>query len=192
MTSLRDLVPWGALDGMEPLDRARAAAALLEEIPEIQRRLGQVRGMAVAQLREQHNSSAVVAELLGVSAARVGQIIDGGVRGDGIRLGLLKDGLLLALEFGRLQPGDDRKVQQALEALSRPGRKSPTVARGVAIRLATIRTSAVDTAAMTDTQRALWQRAMAHAYDVMRGEQHHIGEVNEDWPNPIGKRGARR
>lgn len=101
---------------------------------------------------------------------------------------MLRDGLLLALEFGRLQPGDDRKVQQALEALSRPGRKPPTVARGVATRLATIRASAVDTAAMTGTQRALWQRAMAHAYDVMRGEQHRTGEVNEDWPNPIGRR----
>ena len=38
------------------------------------------------------------------------------------------------------------------------------------------------------TQRALWQRPMAHAYDVMRGEQHRTGEVNEDWPNPIGRR----
>jgi hypothetical protein len=128
--------------------------------------------MAVLELREQSNSSAEVAAQLGISAARVGQLIDGGTRSDGIRLELIRQGLILAQQHGRLQPGDDKKISQALAALSWTGRRSQTQTRGIATRLATIRTTAVDTSRMTATEKRLWRRALAHAYDVLHGDIH--------------------
>lgn len=92
-------------------------------------------------------------------------------RPDGIKLGLLKEGLLLALEHGNLQPGDDTKVLQALHAVSQPGFVSEVHARGIATRLATLRTTSINTETMTGGERATWRKAIVHAYEVMRGEQ---------------------
>jgi hypothetical protein len=163
-------IDWEALDDRaeSPLKRARDAMALLEQIPDIQSRLAQVRSNAIAELRER-TSAVETASLLGITPARVGQLIGDGGRPDGIRLGLLKKGLQLALEHGELLPGDDRKAMQALDALSRPGRRTETEARGVATRLATVRGSSLDWDAMTDTDRQTLRRALAHAEDVRRG-----------------------
>jgi hypothetical protein len=165
-------VDWEALSAMDPADRARAAIGLLEEVPGVQSRLKGVRSAALAEMRDRCGSNAAVARELGISPARVGQLIDGGTRPDGIKLGLIRRGLLLAIEYGSLQPGDDRKVQQAMEALSRPGHLTETEARGVATRLGTIRVAGIDTARMTDDERGTWRRAVAHAYEVCRNEHH--------------------
>jgi hypothetical protein len=92
-------------------------------------------------------------------------------RPDGIDLDLIKEGLLLALEHGNLLPGDDTKVRQALHVLSQHGYRTEVEARGIATRLATVRTSTVDPDAMTASEQVTWRRAIVHAYEAMRGEQ---------------------
>lgn len=162
-------IDWDALEDRttHPLDRARAAMKLLGQIPGIQERLALIRGNAIAELRDIEGSSAKVAELLGVSPARVGQLIGDGGRPDGVRLGLLRKGLTLALQYGNLLPGDDAKVMQALAALGRPGRRTEVEARGIATRLATIRGSMLNWDDMSTEDKETLMRAFGHAGDVM-------------------------
>lgn len=175
-------VNWDALDDRttDPLERARAVLAVLDQIPGIQSRLSEIRSNALADLRDLAGSNAEVARMLGISSARVGQLIGDGGRADGIRLGLLKKGLMLSLEYGnRLPPGDDRKITQALAALSRPGRRSEVEAQGIATRLVTIRGSMLDWDGMSVTDKQTLRRALAHGQDVMHRTQPRAAKDSE-------------
>lgn len=164
-------IDWDAIARMEPMERERAAAALLNEVPGVQERLARIRSAAAVELRERHGSTPA-AEMMGISRARLGQIIGDDGREDGIRLGLIKRGVILAQRHGgALEAGDDAKLALALGALARRGRRSTVEATGIATRLVTIRTSALDWDSMPPEDQEELKRALAHAFEVMRHEQ---------------------
>lgn len=164
-------VDWASVEALEPVERFSVTTALLDQVAGIQERAAQVRRQAVAELHGCLNSKTAVAEALGISSGRVGQLLGDDGRRDGIKVGLLKEGLLLALEYGNLQPGDDTKVMQALGVTSKPGRRSEGDLRSVARRLATIRTFGVAWDDMSPKQKDLLRRALAHAHEVMHDRQ---------------------
>lgn len=68
----------GAFAGIgDPTDRARAAGAMLEAVPDLQRSLREIRQNAVRELRAQGLSHAEVGEAIGVHRNRAAQIAGG-------------------------------------------------------------------------------------------------------------------
>lgn len=83
----------------------------------------------------------------------------------GIDLSLLKEGLLLALEYGdNLPPGNDAKILQALHVLSKT-RLNETEARGAATRLATVTVSMLRWDDMPGDAKRTLRRALSNAGD---------------------------
>ena len=61
----------------DPTDRARAAGAMLEAVPDLQRDLREIRQDAVRELRAQGLTHAEVGAAIGVHRNRAAQIADG-------------------------------------------------------------------------------------------------------------------
>lgn len=81
----------------------------------------------------------------------------------GIDLALIKEGLLLTLEYGdNLPSGSDRPILQALNALTK-AHLNETEARGVATRLAGVTASALRWDDMTDDEKRTLRRAFSNA-----------------------------
>lgn len=65
----------------DPTDRAKAAGALLDAVPDLQRALREIRQGAVLELRATGLSHADVAAAIGVSRSRAQQIAEGRTSG---------------------------------------------------------------------------------------------------------------
>ena len=163
-------VAWHRLAELPPLERIRQAAQLQETANELKKGLSRVTADAVAELVEGGASRSEIAELLGISVQRVGQLLGPATRPDGIDLGQLRIVATVLCDYAPLEATARQQAEEARKLLSRTGRISSREARGTAARLADAaqKINLADLSDVPETLRKQYPAALTHAAEIAK------------------------